>query len=170
MIRPDSPSIRRRLGWALAGSLFLVAVAACEPAPSPTAETPTWSPPQAIETAAAPEAIGPYSQAIRAGGTVYLAGQIALDPVTGEMIEGGIEAETRQVMDNLGAVLAAAGMDFSHVVQTQVFLTDLGDFAAMNEIYSGYLSTPYPARATVGVAALPRGALVEIQMVAVDGP
>lgn len=170
MNRPDYSKIRRPVGSALAAGLLLMGASACEPAPSPAPQTPTWSPPQAVETLAAPEAIGPYSQAIRAGGTVYLAGQIALDPVTGEMVEGGIETETRQVMDNLGAVLAAAGMDFSHVVQTQVFLTDLGDFVAMNEIYSGYLSPPYPARATVGVAALPRGALVEIQMVAVDGP
>ncbi|TVR66391.1 MAG: RidA family protein [Gemmatimonadales bacterium] len=142
----------------------------CGPAPDPTPDSPAWSPPQAVESSDAPEAIGPYSQAIRAGGTLYLAGQIALDPATGEMVEGGIEAETRQVMENLAAVLAAAGMDFGHVVQTQVFLTDLADFAAMNEIYGSYLAPPYPARATVEVAGLPRGAVVEIQMVAVDGP
>ncbi len=120
-----------------------------------------------IVTARAPEAIGPYSQAIRAGNTVYLSGQIALDPETGEMIEGGIEAETRQVMENLRAVLEAAGADFGHVVQTQVFLADLEDFGVMNEIYAGYLSEPTPARATIQAARLPRDARVEIMMTAV---
>lgn len=120
-----------------------------------------------IETAQAPAAIGPYSQAIRAGNTLYLAGQIALDPVSGALVEGGIEAETRQVMENFQAVLEAAGYAFSDVVQTQVFLVDLGDFAAMNEVYATYFDETPPARATVGVAALPRGARVEILMTAV---
>jgi 2-iminobutanoate/2-iminopropanoate deaminase len=122
---------------------------------------------EAIGTLLAPAAIGPYSQAILAGNTLYLAGQIAMDPSTGEMAQGGIEAETRQVMENLRAVLEAAGSSFRDVVQTQVFLADLADFATMNEIYRSYLSEPYPVRATVQVAALPRGARVEIQMVAV---
>jgi 2-iminobutanoate/2-iminopropanoate deaminase len=120
-----------------------------------------------IETPDAPEAIGPYSQAIRVGNTLYLAGQIALDPATGAMIEGGITAETRRVMENLGAVLAAAGYSFSDVVQSQVFLVDLADFGAMNEVYATYFDDAPPARATVGVAALPRGARVEILMTAV---
>ncbi len=153
----------------LTAALLLALAMGCGPVPDTDPHFPEWTPPEAVESPDAPEAIGPYSQAIRAGGTLYLAGQIALDPATGQMVEGGIEAETRQVMENLAAVLAAAGMDFGHVVQTQVFLTDLADFGAMNEIYGSYLAPPYPARATVEVAGLPRGALVEIQMVAVDG-
>jgi 2-iminobutanoate/2-iminopropanoate deaminase len=120
-----------------------------------------------IETDRAPAAIGPYSQAVLAGSTLYLAGQIALDPASGELVEGGIEAETRRVMDNLGAVLEAAGFDFDQVVQSQVFLVDLDDFAAMNEIYAGYFGEVPPARATVEVAGLPRGARVEILLTAV---
>lgn len=120
-----------------------------------------------ISTPGAPAAIGPYSQAIQVGNILYLAGQIALDPVSGEMVEGGIEAETRQVMENLGAVLEAAGFGFEHVVQSQVFLPDLDDFAAMNAIYGEFFGEGAPARATVGVAALPRGARVEIMMTAV---
>jgi 2-iminobutanoate/2-iminopropanoate deaminase len=121
-----------------------------------------------IDTNRAPAAIGPYSQAVLAGNTLYLAGQIALDPATGEMVGGGdIRAETRQVMENLGAVLAAAGFAFDQVVQSQVFLVDLDDFGAMNEVYAGYFGDVPPARATVGVASLPRGARVEIIMTAV---
>jgi len=120
-----------------------------------------------IETPQAPDAIGPYSQAILAGNTLYLAGQIGLNPETGAMVEGGIVAETRQVLDNLGAVLAAAGFTFDHVVQAQVFLVDLGEFGAMNEVYATYFGEAPPARATVGVASLPRGARVEILMTAV---
>jgi len=124
-----------------------------------------------IDTDRAPAAIGPYSQGVLAGNTLYLAGQIALDPVSGEMVgtgpEGGIEAETRQVMENLGAVLEAAGFTFEQVVQSQVFLVDLDDFAAMNQVYASYFGDLPPARATVGVASLPRGARVEILMTAV---
>jgi len=120
-----------------------------------------------IATDGAPAAIGPYSQAIQAGETLYLAGQIGLDPVTGELVPGGVEAEARQVMANLGAVLEAAGFDFADVVQTQIFLTDLGAFAAVNAIYGEFFGADPPARATVGVAALPRGAAVEILMTAV---
>jgi 2-iminobutanoate/2-iminopropanoate deaminase len=123
--------------------------------------------PQVIETDRAPAAIGPYSQGILVGSTLYLAGQIALDPETNEMVAGGIEAETHRVMQNLGAVLEAAGFDFEDVVQSQVFLADLEDFQAMNEVYGEYFSEPYPTRATVQVARLPRDALVEIQLVAV---
>lgn len=129
-------------------------------APAPTQR-------RVISTPNAPAAIGPYSQAIQVGQTLYLAGQIALDPVTAAMVEGGIEAETRQVMENLGAVLEAAGFSFGDVVQSQVFLPDLDDFAAMNGIYGEYFGEGAPARATVGVAALPRGARVEIMMTAV---
>lgn len=144
----------------------LLPLLACTP--EPPAQDRTSQSPQAVVTDRAPEAIGPYSQAIRAGNTVYLAGQIALDPETGEMVEGGIETETHQVMQNLEAVLGAAGLELRHVVQSQVFLVDLNDFGAVNQVYGEYLRAPYPARATVEVAGLPRGALVEIQMVAVD--
>ncbi len=121
---------------------------------------------QVISTSAAPAAIGPYSQAIKAGGLVFASGQIPLDPVTGKMVEGGIEAETRRVMENLRAVLAAAGSSFDRVVRSTIYLVDLGDFAKVNEIYGGYFPAEPPARATVQVAALPRGAKVEIDVVA----
>jgi 2-iminobutanoate/2-iminopropanoate deaminase len=123
-----------------------------------------------ISTPDAPEAIGPYSQAILVGSTLYLAGQIALDPTTGEMVEGGIETETHQVLRNLGAVLEAAGFGFGDVVQSQVFLADLDDFQTMNAIYGEYVGDPPPARATMEVARLPRDARVEIQFVAVRRP
>lgn len=135
-------------------------------APAGTNQTPAPTQRRVISTPDAPAAIGPYSQAIQVGQTLYLAGQIALDPVSGEMVTGGIEAETRQVMENLGAVLEAAGFGFGDVVQSQVFLTDLDNFAAMNGVYGTYFGEGAPARATVGVAALPRGALVEILMTA----
>lgn len=114
----------------------------------------------------APKAIGPYSQAVVAGDLVFCSGQIGLDPATGALVSGGTAAETEQVMRNLQAVLAAAGLDFAHVVRTTIYLVDLGDFAAVNDIYGRFLSEPYPARATVGVAALPRGARVEIDAIA----
>jgi 2-iminobutanoate/2-iminopropanoate deaminase len=121
---------------------------------------------QAIATKKAPAAIGPYSQAIRASGFVFLSGQIPLDPSTGQMVEGGIVQETERVLDNLGAVLDAAGLSFDHVVKTTIYLVDLGDFHAVNETYAKrFLRTP-PARATVQVAALPRGARVEIDAIA----
>lgn len=135
-----------------------------EPAAQAQAQTS-----RAIESAGAPAAIGPYSQAVLSGSTLYLAGQIALDPESGEMVEGGIEAETHRVMQNLGAVLDEAGFGFGDVVQSQVFLSDLDDFAAMNEVYGEYFEAPYPGRATVEVARLPRDARVEIQLTAVRG-
>ncbi len=151
--------------------LFLMGVAltGCEAPPDEvSAPQEISTDAQAISTDAAPEAIGPYSQAVLAGNTLYLAGQIALDPATGDMVgEGDIEAETHRVMQNLAAVLEAAGFDFDDVVQSQVFLVDLADFQAMNAVYGEYLDAPYPARATVQVAALPRDARVEIQLVAV---
>ena len=125
---------------------------------------PTWGP---VSTPEAPPAIGPYSQAFRAGDTLYLAGQLGLDPATRELVAGGIEAETRRALENLKAVLAAAGFSLREVVQAQVFLADLADFAAMNEVYATYFPEEPPARATVQVAALPRGARVEIALVAV---
>ena len=122
-----------------------------------------------IETAHAPKAIGPYSQAVRESDTrlVFLSGQIAIDPVTGNFLNDTIEAQTRQVMENLKAVLAEAGIDFSHLLKTTIYLTDLKDFTMVNNIYSSYLSPPYPARATVEVKALPRGAKIEIEAIAI---
>jgi 2-iminobutanoate/2-iminopropanoate deaminase len=122
---------------------------------------------QAITTSNAPEAVGPYSQAIKSGNLVFLSGQIGLTPA-GEMVLGGIEAEARQIMENLKTVLAAAGLDFSAVLKTTIYLADLNDFVKVNEIYSSYFSKPFPARATVGVAALPRGAKIEIEAVALS--
>lgn len=124
---------------------------------------------QAIFTDAAPKAIGTYSQAIRAGNVVYLSGQIPLDPLTMELVSGDIEAEIRRVFDNLQAVVVAAGADFSHFAKLNVFLTDLSHFAKVNEIMAEYFQQPYPARAAIGVASLPRGARVEMDGVLVLG-
>ncbi len=126
------------------------------------------TPREVVSTREAPEAIGPYSQAIRAGNTLYLAGQIAIDPATNRLIEdASIEAQTRRVLDNLKAVLAAAGMGMEHVVSTTVFMTDLGEFGRMNEVYATYFRTAPPARATVQAARLPRDVKVEIAAIAV---
>jgi 2-iminobutanoate/2-iminopropanoate deaminase len=124
---------------------------------------------QIISTHEAPQAIGPYSQATRAGDWVFLSGQIPLDPATGQIVEGGIVPQTRRVMENLGAVLRAAGATFADVVRTNIYLTDLGDFARVNEVYATYFPKDPPARATVQVAALPRGAAVEIDLTAYLG-
>lgn len=118
-----------------------------------------------IQTEDAPKAIGTYSQAVRVGKTVWLSGQIALDPATGEMINGGIDAQIHRVFRNLAAVAKASGAGLAQAVRLTIYLTDLGDFARVNEIMAQYLDAPYPARATVGVAALPRGARVEIDAV-----
>lgn len=120
-----------------------------------------------IATDQAPAAIGPYSQAVQAGGFVFCSGQIPLDPVTGDMVSGDIRQETRRVMENLRGVLQAAGCDFGCVVRTTIYLTDMADFPAVNEVYGGYFADQKPARATVAVAALPKGARVEIDAVAV---
>ena len=119
-----------------------------------------------IATDQAPKAIGPYSQAILVDGTLYLAGQIALDPSSGKLVEGGIEVQTRRVMQNLNAVLGAAGYRFDDVVQTQVFLSNLNHYKAMNSVYATYFDERPPARAVVEAARIPRDALVEIMMVA----
>ena len=121
-----------------------------------------------ISTLLAPGAIGPYSQAIAAGGMVFLSGQIPLDPKTGELVAGDIKLETARVLDNLQAVLEAAGLAFSDVVRTTIFLTNLGDFQAVNEEYGTRFSENPPARATVQVAALPRGVRVEIDAIALQ--
>ncbi len=119
-----------------------------------------------IDTRQAPSAIGPYSQAIENGPFVFCSGQIGLDPAAGAIVAGGIEAETRRVMDNLRSVLSAAGLAFSDVVKTTIFLADLADFEAVNRIYGEHFEAPYPARSTVQVAALPRKARVEIEAIA----
>ena len=122
---------------------------------------------RAIATAGAPKAIGPYSQAIAAGDLIFCAGQVALDPASGDSVTGDVRVQTERVLDNLSAVLAAAGSDLRHVVKTTVYLTDFDDFAAMNEVYAKRFGEHRPARATVGVSALPKGLRVEIECVAI---
>lgn len=113
----------------------------------------------------APKAIGPYSQAVRVGNTIYLSGQTPLDPATGELVTGDISAQAIRVFENLKAVLGAAGTGFDDVARVGIYLTDLGDFAAVNDVMKQYFREPYPARSTIGVASLPRGAAVEIDMI-----
>jgi 2-iminobutanoate/2-iminopropanoate deaminase len=120
-----------------------------------------------ISTERAPQAIGPYSQGITFGQFVFCSGQAALDPSTGKLIEGDVQAQTQRVMDNLRAVLESGGSDFEHVVKSTVFLTDMANFRAMNEVYAAQFTGDPPARSTVGVKELPLGALVEIEMIAV---
>ena len=120
-----------------------------------------------IQSTAAPAAIGPYSQAIEANGMVFASGQIPIDPSTGNIVEGGIEQQTHQSLRNVKAVLEAAGTDLAHVVKTTVFLSSITDFANMNEVYAQYFSQPFPARSAVAVKDLPKGALLEIEVVAV---
>jgi 2-iminobutanoate/2-iminopropanoate deaminase len=122
---------------------------------------------QAVSTVSAPKAIGPYSQAVKAGSMLFVSGQIPLDPATGALIEGSIAEQTHRVFRNLGEILKAAGASFDHVVRTTVYLADMGDFAAMNEVYATYFSSPAPARSTVQAAALPKNARVEIDVIAV---
>ena len=123
--------------------------------------------PIVIHTDSAPKAIGPYSQAIRIDSLIYTAGQIALDPASGQIVEGGIEAQTRRVLTNLSHVLLAAGSSLNHVVKTTVFLQDLSEFAAMNAVYAEFFPSTPPARSTVQVAALPRGSRIEIECIAI---
>ena len=149
-------------------STFVLLLASCAPQSQPTnvAEVAPIPTKEVIASVDAPEAIGPYSQAIRVGDTVWLAGQIALDPVTGGLITGDIEIETRQVMANITAVLAATGLELKDVVQTQVYLTDLNEYQKFNEVYAEYFPSNPPARAVVQVSRLPRDAKVEIMMTA----
>ena len=121
---------------------------------------------ESVQTDKAPKAIGPYEQAIKANGFIYTAGQIPIDPKTANLVEGDISAQTRQVLENLKAVLEAGGSSFDRVVKATVFLKNIADFAAMNDVYAQYLGSAKPARSTVAVAELPRGALVEIDLVA----
>jgi 2-iminobutanoate/2-iminopropanoate deaminase len=120
-----------------------------------------------ISTSDAPAAIGPYSQGVRLGSTIYLSGQIPLDPKSGQIVAGGIDAQTKRVMENIGAVLRAEGLTFENVAKTTIFLADLGDFQTVNEIYGSYFKQAPPARSTVQVAALPKDARVEIEVIAV---
>jgi len=122
---------------------------------------------QAVTSPGAPAAIGPYSQAIAAGPFLFCSGQIPLDPSTGSVVEGGIAEQTRRVLENVGAVLAAGGASFDTVVKTTVFLADMAEFAAMNEVYGQFFTAPAPARSTVQAARLPRDVRVEIEVVAV---
>ena len=121
----------------------------------------------AVKTASAPEAIGPYAQAVKANGFVFSSGQIPLDPATGEMVKGDVKEQTRRVLENLKAVLFAAGTSLDRVVKATVFLADMGDFAAMNEVYAEYFQATKPARSTVQAARLPKDARIEIDFVAV---
>ena len=121
---------------------------------------------QTISSDKAPKAIGPYSPAVRAGQLLFVSGQVPLDPATGNMVDGGIAEQTRRVLDNVGALLTAGGRSFADVVRTTIFLADMNDFAAVNEIYGQDFKEPYPARATVQVARLPKAARVEIDVIA----
>lgn len=120
----------------------------------------------AISTTKAPAAIGPYSQAIKVGGLVFVSGQLPIDPATGAFAEGGIKELTRQSLTNMKAILEEAGTSMANVVKTTVFLADMNDFAAMNEVYAGFFAAPFPARSAVAVKTLPKGALVEIECIA----
>lgn len=122
-----------------------------------------------ISTQNAPAAIGPYSQAIEVNGFVYASGQLPIDPATGAFPEGGVKEQTRQSLLNVKAILDEAGLALSNVVKTTVYLADMGDFAAMNEVYSQFFAQPYPARSAIAVKALPKGALVEVEVVAARG-
>ena len=121
---------------------------------------------QVISTKKAPAAIGPYSQAIKVGNLVYTSGQIPIDPTTGAFVEGGIKEQTRQSLTNVKAILEEAGLSMSNVVKTIVFMADMGDFADMNTVYAEFFTEPYPARSAIAVKTLPKGALVEIEVVA----
>jgi 2-iminobutanoate/2-iminopropanoate deaminase len=121
---------------------------------------------EAIHTSDAPKAIGPYSQAVRHGGVLYISGQIGIDPNTGKFVGPDLDAQTRQVMANLGAILKAAGLDYTNVIKCSIFLLDMGRFAEVNEIYATFFEAPHPARETVQVSALPAGAIIEISAVA----
>jgi reactive intermediate/imine deaminase len=120
-----------------------------------------------IHTSNAPAAIGPYSQAVSAGGAVYLSGQVGLDPASGQLVAGGLEVEARRVFDNLRAVAEAAGSSLASEVRITIYLTDLGQFAVANRIMQEYFNEPYPARVTIGVSALPRGAAIEVDCILV---
>jgi 2-iminobutanoate/2-iminopropanoate deaminase len=121
---------------------------------------------EVLTTKNAPEAIGPYSQAIKVGGLIYTSGQIPIDPATGQMVQGGIEAQTKQVLENINAILVNAGSSFKNVIKSTVFVKDMNDFTAINNIYGQYFKEPYPARSLVEVARLPKDVLIEIEVIA----
>jgi 2-iminobutanoate/2-iminopropanoate deaminase len=121
---------------------------------------------QAVSSDGAPKAIGPYSSALRAGNLYFISGQVPVEPSSGQMVTGDIGAQTRRVLDNIGALLQAGGLTFSHIVRTTVFLADMNDFAAMNDAYRSYFTEPYPARSTVQAARLPRDSRIEIDAIA----
>jgi 2-iminobutanoate/2-iminopropanoate deaminase len=121
---------------------------------------------QAVSASGAPKAIGPYSSALRAGQLLFVSGQVPLDPATGQLVEGDIAAQTRRVLLNIGALLDAGGLSFSHIVRTTVFLADMNDFPAMNDVYRTFFHEPFPARSTVQAARLPRDARIEIDAIA----
>ena len=120
-----------------------------------------------IQTTKAPAAIGPYSQAVEANGFVFASGQLGINPATGEFVEGDVQAQTRQALTNARAIMNEAGLDLNNVIKTTVFLSDMANFAAMNEIYAEFFSEPYPARSAVAVKTLPKNALVEVVCIAV---
>jgi 2-iminobutanoate/2-iminopropanoate deaminase len=119
-----------------------------------------------IATAQAPAAIGPYSQAVKAGDLLFISGQIGIDPATQEVVAGGVEAQARQVLRNIGAILAAAGLEYGNVVKTTIFLADMADFKAVNALYAEFFPAPFPARSTVAVRELPRSVAIEIETIA----
>ena len=124
---------------------------------------------QKVQSEGAPAALGPYSQAIRAGQFLFVSGQVPIDPRTGELVTGNVAVQTRRALENIGAILAAAGASFQHVVRTSVYLADLGDFGAMNEVYATFFTPPQPARSTIQAARLPRDARIEIDVIAFLG-
>ena len=121
---------------------------------------------KALHSDNAPKAVGPYSQAIEANGFVFASGQLPIDPATNAFVEGGVKEQTRQSLTNVQSVLKAAGLDLSHVIKTTVFLSDMADFAAMNEVYAEFFNEPYPARSAIAVKTLPKNALVEVECIA----
>jgi len=141
----------------------VTAKAKAAPRRRPAAKRPVRS---VVQTELAPKAIGPYSQGIRSGRLIYTAGQVPIDPATGQFVEGGIEEQTRRVLTNIKAILAVAGTSLDRVVKTTVFMADLSQFAAMNAVYAEFFPIDPPARSTVQVAALPRGAMIEIETIA----
>ena len=122
-----------------------------------------------VSTGSAPEALGPYSQAIRAGEFLFVSGQVPIDPATGQLVQDGIAGQTRRALENVGAILEAGGASFRQVVRTTVYLADLGDFAAMNEVYATFFAAPQPARSTIQAARLPRDARIEVDVIAFLG-
>ena len=122
-----------------------------------------------VSTESAPKALGPYSQAIRAGQFLFVSGQVPIDPATGELVQGGISAQTRRALENIGEILKAGGASFGHVVRVTVYLADLAEFAAMNDVYASFFTSPQPARSTVQAAGLPRGSRIEVDVIAFLG-